>query len=92
MPTSGVTLRLAERIAAFRYQDLPPALVAHAKLQLLDTLGAILVASAPKYPGGRIIMRFVRELGGVAESRLPSELTLCAGSSSPRATALYPAG
>jgi len=70
MPPSTVTHRLAERIAGFRYQDLPPALLAPAKLQLLDTLGAMLVASAPKYPGSRIIMRFVKELGGVAESSL----------------------
>src|SRR5262245_27139997 len=67
---TGVTFRLAERIAAFRYRDVPPAVVAHAKLQLLDTLGAMLVASAPKYPGSRIIMRFVKELGGAAESSL----------------------
>jgi len=40
MPPSRVTLRLAEHVAAFRYQDLPPSLVAHGKLQLLDTLGA----------------------------------------------------
>ena len=62
--------QLAERIAAFRYQDLPADLVAHAKLYLLDTLGAMLVASAPEYPASRIIMRFVNELGGVAESSL----------------------
>jgi 2-methylcitrate dehydratase PrpD len=70
MPSSPVTLRLAERIAAFRYQDLPPSVLAHARLQLLDTIGAMLVASAPRYPGSRIIMRFVREQGGVAESSL----------------------
>src|SRR5262249_23918264 len=67
---SDVTHRLAERIVGFRYQDLPPSLLADARLQLLDTLGAMLVASAPKYPGSRIIMRFVKELGGVAESSL----------------------
>src|SRR6266508_3495399 len=79
MPPSAVTLRLAERVAAFRHQDLPPELVAHAKLYLLDTLGAMLVASAPKYPGSRIIMRFVKELGGVAESSLvgQGEKTSC---------------
>src|SRR5881628_3454548 len=70
MPPSAVSQRLAERIAAFRYQDLPADLIAGAKLYLLDTLGAMLVASAPKYPASRIIMRFVGELGGVAESTL----------------------
>src|SRR5262249_5790841 len=70
MSTGSVSQTLAERIAAFRYQDLPDELVAHSKLYLLDTLGAMLVASAPKYPASRIIMRFVQELGGVAESSL----------------------
>ena len=75
MPATSVSRLLAERIAAFRYQDLPADLVAHAKLNLLDTLGAILVASAPKYPASRIIMRFVDELGGVAESSLVGQGT-----------------
>ncbi len=70
MPAASVSRVLAERIATFRYRDLPDDVVAHAKLNLLDTLGAILVASAPKYPASRIIMRFVDELGGVAESSL----------------------
>src|SRR5215470_20103100 len=70
MPAASVSRQLAERIAAFRYQDLPDELVAHTKLYLLDTLGAMLVASSPKYPASRIIMRFVRELGGAAESTL----------------------
>ena len=70
MPSSSVSLRLAERITALRYEDLPGDLVGHAKLYLLDTLGAMLVASAPRYPASRIIMRFVRELGGTAESSL----------------------
>jgi 2-methylcitrate dehydratase PrpD len=70
MTAPGISHRLAERIAAFRYQDLPADLVAQAKLCLLDTLGAMLVASSPRYPASRIIMRFVTELGGVAESSL----------------------
>ena len=70
MSPSGVSARLAERISSFRYQDLPDGVVAHAKRCLLDTLGAMLVASSPRYPASRIIMRFVRELGGVAESSL----------------------
>ena len=70
MPPSAVSQGLAERIAAFRYRDLPVDLIAAAKLYLLDTLGAMLVAAAPRYPASRIIMRFVNELGGVAESSL----------------------
>lgn len=75
MPPSSVSQRLAERIAAFRYQDLPADLVRQAKLYLLDTLGAMLVASAPRYPASRIIMRFVNELGGVPESSLVGQGT-----------------
>jgi 2-methylcitrate dehydratase PrpD len=70
MSPSAVSRQLAERIAAFRYRDLPADLVARTKDCVLDTVGAMLVASAPKYPAGRIIMRFVNELGGVAESSL----------------------
>jgi 2-methylcitrate dehydratase PrpD len=70
MSTVAVSRLLAERISAFQYQDLPADLIADTKLYLLDTLGAMLVASAPRYPASRIIMRFVGELGGVAESTL----------------------
>jgi len=70
LSSSGVSQQLAERISTFRYRDLPGDVVAHAKRCLLDTLGAMLVASSPKYPASRIIMRFVSELGGVAESSL----------------------
>src|SRR5262245_56004352 len=66
----SVSRELAERISRFRYQDLPADVVAHAKRSLLDTIGAMLAASAPRYPAGRLIMRFVRDLGGVRESTL----------------------
>jgi len=70
MSASSVSLQLADRIAAFRYQDIPTDLVTRAKLYLLDTLGAMLVAASPRYPGSRIIMKFVDELGGSPESSL----------------------
>jgi 2-methylcitrate dehydratase PrpD len=44
--------------------------VAHAKLILLDTLGAMLAASSPKYSATRILMEFARRLGGRPESSL----------------------
>ena len=56
----SVSRALAERISRFRYRDLPPDVVAHAKLYLLDTIGAMLAAAAPRYPASRIMMRFVR--------------------------------
>jgi 2-methylcitrate dehydratase PrpD len=61
---------LAERIAAFDYADLPDGVVADAKLCLLDTLGAMICASTPRYPAARIIMKFVDGLGGAPESSL----------------------
>jgi len=70
MSDSTVSTRLAERIAAFRPDGLPADVVSQARLCLLDTLGAMLVAAAPKYPAGRLIMRLVREWGGTAESSL----------------------
>lgn len=68
--SSSVSHQLAERIAAFRYEDLPADVIADAKLYLLDTIGAMLAASAPKYPASRIIMKFVSALGGAGESSL----------------------
>jgi len=62
--------QLAERLAAFRLSDVPPAVVAHAKLILLDTLGAMLAASTPKYSATRILVDFARHLGGRPESSL----------------------
>src|SRR5260221_11609225 len=91
MPATSVSRLLAERIAAFRYQDVPADLVAHAKLYLLDTLGAMLVASAPKYPGSRIIMRFVDELGGVSEPSLVGQRmkTSCVNAALANVTLVY---
>jgi len=62
--------RLAERLAAFRLKDVPPEVVGHAKLILLDTLGAMLAASSPKYSATRILTDFARRLGGRPESSL----------------------
>jgi 2-methylcitrate dehydratase PrpD len=65
-----VSAQLAERLATFRLRDVPAEVVAHAKLILLDTLGAILAASNPKYSASRILVEFARELGGRPESSL----------------------
>ncbi len=75
MADATLSTRFAERIAAFRFHDLPPEVVAHAKLCVLDTLGAMLVASDPRYPGSRLIMDFVRRLGGARESTLVGQDT-----------------
>ena len=62
----------AEKLAAFAahltYEDLPQDVIRQTKVLLLDTLGALLAASSPKYSAGRIISEFVRQLGGSEES------------------------
>jgi 2-methylcitrate dehydratase PrpD len=66
----SVSRRLAERIAAFRYRDLPPEAVAQARLCVLDTLGAMLAAASPRYPAARLVMGWVGRQGGRAEATL----------------------
>ena len=68
-PVSRST-QLAEHLAAFRLRDVPPEVVAHAKLVLLDTLGAMLAASSRRFSATRILLDFVRRLGGRPESSL----------------------
>ena len=68
--TTGITRDLAERCAAFRFADLPEAVVARAKLILLDTLGAMLAASPPRYSASRILLDAVRQWGGTPECTL----------------------
>jgi len=66
----AVSRQLAQRLAAFRLKEVPPEVVAHAKRILLDTLGAMLAASSPKYSATRILADFARRLGGRPESSL----------------------
>ena len=66
----SVAARLAEQVAAFRLKDVPEEVVAHAKLILLDTIGAMLAASNRKYSASRILVDFARRLGGRPESSL----------------------
>jgi 2-methylcitrate dehydratase PrpD len=66
----GVTRELAERCAAFRFAGLPAAVVERAKLILLDTLGAMLAASPPRYSASRILLESVRQWGGTPECTL----------------------
>ncbi len=40
-----VSTQLADRLARFRLRDVPGDVVSHAKLILLDTIGAMLAAS-----------------------------------------------
>jgi len=65
---------LTKRIVGFAeglsFSDLSVDVINHAKLVLLDTLGALLAASDPKYSAGRILTEFIRNLGGVEESTI----------------------
>jgi 2-methylcitrate dehydratase PrpD len=65
-----LSTQLAERLAKFRLTEVPEAVVAHAKLILLDTLGAMLAASNRKYSATRILVDFAKQLGGRPESSL----------------------
>jgi len=50
------------------YSDVPPDVIEHTKLVLLDTLGVLLAAADPKYSAGNILAKFIRNLGGIEES------------------------
>lgn len=66
--SASLSARLAEHLAAFRLRTVPGDVVAHARLMLLDTLGAMLAASNPKYSATRILVDFARGQGGRPES------------------------
>ena len=65
-----VSTQFAERLSKFRLREVPKEVVAHAKLILLDTLGAMLAASNHKYSATRILVDFARQVGGRPESSL----------------------
>ena len=64
----SVAQRLVDYIHNFGYDQLPSEVVAHSKLVILDTLGAIIAASNPKYSASRIITDFAKDQGGTPES------------------------
>jgi 2-methylcitrate dehydratase PrpD len=64
------TKSLAQYIGGFSYEDMPPEVVTRAKIILLDTLGAILPASDPAYPGSRALFEMARILGGEPQSTI----------------------
>lgn len=67
---TSVSAQIADRLAKFRLKHVPTDVVSHAKLILLDTLGAMLAASNPKYSATRILVNFAKQLGGRPESSL----------------------
>ena len=68
MKGDSPTERLAGFASGLTYTDLPPAVVKHIKLCLLDTIGCGIFGSI--LPWGRILSEFVKRLGGKKESTL----------------------
>ena len=65
-----VSTQFAERLNKFRLREVPDEVVAHARLILLDTIGAMLAASNRKYSATRILVDFARELNDRPKSSL----------------------
>ena len=70
MDAVPLSVQLADRLSRFRLKDVPRNVIDHAKLLLLDTVGAMLAASNPKYSATRILADFAKRLGGRPESSL----------------------
>jgi 2-methylcitrate dehydratase PrpD len=66
----GYTEKLLDHALGFRYRDIPEDVVEHSKTVILDTLGAMLAASDPRYPAGRIVTKFVRSQKGREEATI----------------------
>jgi 2-methylcitrate dehydratase PrpD len=64
------TRRIAEYCAGFSYKNLPAEVVELSKTIIMDTLGAMLLASSERYAGPRILGEHLRDLGGKPECTL----------------------
>lgn len=70
---------LSDFVVSARLDRLPKETATRAQTILLDTLGSILAASAPRYSAGSILLNYSRALGGTPECALigSSERTNC---------------
>ncbi|OGL63137.1 MAG: hypothetical protein A3I72_00645 [Candidatus Tectomicrobia bacterium RIFCSPLOWO2_02_FULL_70_19] len=59
---SNVTLQLAERVAFLRLEDVPPEVLGHARLCVLDALGAALRGG--REPSARLVRALAEKEGG----------------------------
>ena len=57
-------------VADFKASDVPPPVRARALQMILDGSGALLAAANPKISTGKLIAKFVDELGGKATSSI----------------------
>ncbi len=72
---TGANIRkMSEYVTSVRLEDLPDEVVAQAEIILLDTIGALLAASSPRYDAGRILREFARQQGGTPECTLVGTL------------------
>lgn len=69
-PILSQTERFAEFVESFRYEQIPPAVMARTKEVIYDGIGALLSATSPKYDIGEVLGRFVRETGGAPECQV----------------------
>jgi 2-methylcitrate dehydratase PrpD len=65
--TGSLTAAMTAYAAEFGYDRLSPATVAEAKTIVLDTLGAILLGSAPQYTASWLTGELARQMGGRPE-------------------------
>ena len=66
----GTIDALSEFVCSVKLDQLPAAVVEQAERILLDTLGAMLSASSPRYSAGQVLRDYVRAVGGVSECTL----------------------
>jgi 2-methylcitrate dehydratase PrpD len=67
MSKNSPTAQLADYAAGLQYTDLSSPAVNEAKWIVLDTLGAMLIASSPQYSSTRLLGDLALRLGGVEE-------------------------
>lgn len=65
--SSGYTAAITAYAANFTYDDLPADVVDWAKTIVLDTLGALLLGSAPQYAASRLTGELAKSMGGKPE-------------------------
>lgn len=66
----NITKQIIDYVIKFDYDSIPDKVIEYSKYIILDTIGAILAASNPKYPVSRIISEFIREQGGKEEATI----------------------
>ncbi len=64
------TQKIVQHITEFSYNIIPEKVIERTKLIILDTIGAIIAATSPKYAGSRIIIDYVKNLGGKKEASI----------------------